>query len=117
LPTNVIQAGSGAIRVNSQDFYITLAALARIASTKPVTVKLYSEHCVVEVCGDIADYKVVIPCVDTYGYRTNTAAVRLALYNIDDIASDIDDYKEFNDDMRAEFNTELLDDTVELFKV
>jgi hypothetical protein len=116
LPANVKQAGSGAIRVNSQDFYITLAAMARIASTMPVSIKLYSEHCVVEVCGDIADYKVVIPCVDTYGYRTHTAAERLALYNIDDIASNIDDYKEFDDDMRAEFNTELLDDTVELFK-
>jgi hypothetical protein len=116
LPANVKQAGSGAIRVNSQDFYISLAALARVASTKPVSIKLYGEHCVVEVCGDIADYKVVIPCVDTYGYRTHTAAEPLALYNIDEHVTELDEYKEFDDDMRAEFNTELLDDTAELFK-
>jgi hypothetical protein len=116
LSANVQQSGAAAIRVNSQDFYICLAALSRVASTKPVSIKLYGEHCVVEVCGDIADYKVVIPCVDTYGYRTHTAAEPLDLYNIDDVTSDLDEYKEFDDDMRAEFNTELLDDTAELFK-
>jgi len=110
------QFGVGSVALSSQDFYISLAALSRLSSSSPVKIKLYREHCVVEIFGDLADYKVVIPRVDDFGYRTLAFAEPLILYNPSELPCNLDDYEEFDDDMRAEFNARQFDDTAELFR-
>ena len=115
LPTSARHTGSTSLEFNSQDFYITLSRLADVDGTGTVKFSCYEEHFVISASSTVADYRIVIPAINDKGYRTEKAVEGLQLNTATELSMDLDEYLEFDEDMRAEFAS-LTDDAAELFE-